>query len=159
MSPLEIYHGWYKGFEQTDNRRALATAAAGAYFPALSTRANVLIRPDLSYGDRLLSAFDKRLHLRLGIHLPNTYRAASRQQTKPGMFEEKMVDTAIAADVVHIAYSEPERWILVVGDDDDLVPPVFTAEAVRRAHDGRVIIMSRRTQGPFLKLDGILEAQ
>ena len=152
---LRLYHGWHKGFQPTDNRRALADVGAGADFSALSTRANVQIRPDFSYGDRLMSALDRRLHTRLSIHLPNTLR----RRGKTDDLEEKMVDTAIAADVVDIAHREPDRWILVVGDDDDLVPPIFTAEAVRAEHKRRVLILRQRAEGQFLKLDGILESQ
>ncbi len=152
---LRVYHGWFKGFEPTENRRALATVAGGADFAALSTKATVQIRPELLYGDQLLSALDKRLHSRLGIHIPNTLH----RNPSTGKFEENMVDTAIAADVVDLAHREPERWILVVSNDDDLVPPVFTAEAIRGARGGRVLIVRTRSQGPFLKLDGILEVQ
>ena len=150
---LRLYHGWYKGFEPTDNRRALAAAASAADFLALSMRPNVQIRPEFSYGDRLMSALDIRLHTRLSIHLPNTLRRRLRTND----LEEKMVDTAIASDVVDVAHREPERWILVVGDDDDLAPPLFAAEAIRGAGNGRVLFLRKRAGGPFLKLDGILE--
>ncbi len=59
---IRIYHGWRRGFEPTANRRALVTAAAGTDFISLSRKASVAIRPDLGYGDRMLSALDIRLH-------------------------------------------------------------------------------------------------
>lgn len=152
---LRIYHGWHKGFEQTDNRRALAMAIAGADFAHLSTKSNVQIRPNIGYGDRLLSAEDKRLHNRLGIHLPDTLRQVNRKGRKPVDYEEKMIDTAIASDVVHLAHSDPDRWLVVIGEDDDLVPPVYTAEAIRGDAGGRVFLVRTRKSGSFLKLDGI----
>lgn len=148
---LRLYHGWYKGFEKTDSRRVLVTVVAGADFPALSTKATVAIRSEIAYGDRLLSALDIRLHSRLGIHLPNTHRERSK-----GEYEEKMVDTAMAADVVDLAHREHDRWIMIIGDDDDLVPPLYTAEAVSNARPRRICLVSTRGRGPFLKLEGIL---
>src|SRR5580704_13526377 len=71
---LRLYHGWHKGFEPTANLRALITVAAGVDFSSLSTKGNVSIRREISLGNRLLSALDRRLHPRLGIHLPNTFR-------------------------------------------------------------------------------------
>lgn len=148
---LRVYHGWHRGFEPTDNRRAIATAAAATDFATLSNKPNIAIRPELAYGDRLLSALDPRLHARRGIHLPNTQRRGRHDE-----LEEKMVDTAIASDVVDFAHREPDDWIIVMGDDDDLVPAVYTAEAVQSGRAGRVILARERSGGPFLKLDGIL---
>lgn len=152
---FRVYHGWHKGFEPTANRRALMTAIAGADFLAISTQPNVAIRPEVSYGDRLISALDARLHVRLGIHLPATLREGRRFDE----LEEKMVDTAIAADVVDLAHREPNTWIVVLADDDDLVPPIFAAEAIRHPSQGRTILLRKRPQGSFLKLDGLLVQQ
>lgn len=146
---LRIYHGWRRGFEATARRKAMVQVFTGEDFPSLSERTNVVIRPDLNFGDCLCSALPKRLHANLACHLPNTLHYDAINKAKS---EEKMVDTAIAGDLVDLAYREPERWLMVVGEDDDLVPPVFIAEGVRGRGDGRVLLVRRRPETPFLKL-------
>jgi hypothetical protein len=149
---LRVYHGWYRGFEATARRRALVQVAAGAEFATLSAKANVLIRPQLQFGDNLISGSDSRLHARLGCHLPNTLRKSLKHDDE---LEEKMVDTAIASDLVDLAHREPHRWLVVLGEDDDLVPPVFAADGIRGRNDGRVILIRDRADGPFLKLHSL----
>ncbi|WP_431860579.1 hypothetical protein [Azospirillum sp.] len=150
---LRIYHGWHKGFEPTENRRALITASAGTNFSLLSTNSNVIIRPDISFGDRLISALDTRLHTRLGVHLPDTLRPVSRRARRKDALEEKMVDTAMASDIVDLAHRDSDSWILIMGEDDDLVPPLYTIEAIRGNRHRRVLLIRKRAAGPFLKLD------
>lgn len=152
---MRFYHGWHRGFEPTANWRALVSVAAGADFSAMSIRPNVSLRAEISYGNRLLSALDKRLHPRLGIHLPNTLRPDTRISVRKELIE-KMVDTAMASDVVDVAHRDRVRWIVVVGNDDDLVPAVLAAEGIRARADGRVLLLRNRPSGPFLRLDGIL---
>lgn len=149
---LRVYHGWYRGFEASERRKAMTQVFASMDFPSLSARANVVIRPNLHFGDFLNSALPSRLHTRLNCHLPNTLRREILDKTR---VEEKMVDSAIAGEVVDLAHREPDRWLLVVGDDDDLVPPVFIAEGVRGAGSGRVLLLRTRPDSPFLKLDGV----
>jgi len=149
---LRVYHGWYKGFEPSARRKAMVQVFAGTDFPALSNKANVVIRPELYFGDFLASALPRRLHARLNIHLPNTLRRDPNDKTE---IEEKMVDSAIASEVVDLAHREPDRWLVVVGDDDDLVPPIFVAEGARPAEGGKVLLLRTRSETPFLKLDGV----
>ena len=149
---LRIYHGWYKGFEPSVRRKALIPVFASTDFPALSMRANVVIRPNPHFGDLLLSALPLRLHPHLNCHLPNTLR---RNTIDKSEIEEKMVDSAIASEVVDLAHREPNRWLVVVGDDDDLVPPIFVAEGARGAGAGRVLLLRNRPDTPFLKLDDL----
>ncbi len=67
-----------------------------------------------------------------------------------------MVDTAMAADTVVCAYQDPEDWIIMVGEDDDLVPPLFTAEAIISSRGAKALLISQRTRGNnFLLLDGL----
>ena len=69
-----------------------------------------------------------------------------------------MVDTALAADLLERARSDPHEWTLVLSEDDDVVPPVFTAEAWIRPYGGCVLIVrTRRSRRAFLKLGGIVE--
>ena len=69
-----------------------------------------------------------------------------------------MVDTALAADLLERARSDPHEWTLVLSEDDDVVPPVFTAETWMKPYGGCVLIVrTRRSSRPFLKLDGIVK--
>jgi hypothetical protein len=148
---LRLYHGWHKGFQPTANRVAITTVLASKNFSDLSPLRNVVFDSNVAYGDCLLHALSIRLHARLGIHLPNTL------QTQHGGLIEKMVDTALAADVVSNAASQTEEWIIVVAEDDDLVPPVFTAEALLAKHSSRVLMLqSRNRSANFLKLEQIM---
>lgn len=142
---LRLYHGWHRGFEITARRKALVTIAAGN--DALSTRSNVAFRPDVEFGDRLLSAGASRLHARLNVHLADTLRRSLRDNEA---FEEKMVDTAIASDMVDLAHSEPQRWLILVGEDDDLIPPLIVADGIRSSSAGRSLIIRKRRETPFL---------
>lgn len=145
---LRLYHGWYKGFQETDRRKAITSIAAGADFITLSKWPNVIIRPELAFGDNLISAAALRLHKHLGCHLPNTLRNSLNVDDE----EEKMVDTAIASDLVDLAHAERQRWLMLLGEDDDLVPPVFVAEGVRGGSGGRIILVRSRPETQFLKL-------
>ena len=69
-----------------------------------------------------------------------------------------MVDTALAADLLHWARSEPEEWAMVLAEDDDLVPPVFTAESWVEPHGGRILIVRKRPSDAYLNLDCLLES-
>ena len=141
---MRLYHGWHKGFERTDNLRAITTAAANR---------NVRFSPRIEYGHTLLSALPGRLHPSHSIHLPNTLR----QQSHGEQPEEKMVDTALAADLLHWARNDAGDWALILAEDDDFIPPVFTAESWIRPFGGRLFIVRKRLSGPFLRLDGLLE--
>ena len=150
---LRVYHGWHKGFEPTENRKAMAAVVAETDFADLSPSPHVNISPDVRYGDDLLAALPERRHVRPAIHLPATLR----RPDKHSPFAEKMVDTALAADLLALARDEPRDWALVLSEDDDVVPPVFTAEAWMKPHGGRTIIVrTRRSSQAFLRLDGLL---
>jgi hypothetical protein len=150
---LRLYHGWYKGFESTVNRKAVKEVGAKEDFSYLSTHPSIVFRDDLQFGDRLLDALEERAHAKPSIHLPNTLRA--RRKNEPP--EEKMVDTALAADLLCWAKTDPSQWAIVVAEDDDFVPPLFVAESWIKRHGGRALLVCRRPHSQtFLKLDGIL---
>lgn len=149
---MRLYHGWHKGFESTDNLRAI-TAAASKVELSAAANANVLFSSRIEYGHTLLSTLEERIHKRTAIHLPSTLR----EQSRGGKLEEKMVDTALAADLLHWARSDPGDWALILAEDDDFIPPVFTAESWIKQSGGRVFIVRTRSSGPFLRLDGLLE--
>jgi len=146
---LRIYHGWHKGFEPTLRRKIFSQLSAEIDFSALSPSPNVVFSGEIEYGSKLISAKECRLHPRLAVHLPNTLRSPF------GRDEEKMVDTAIASDLIAHAVIEPESWLLVAGEDDDLVPPLLTAESFLPSNS-RVLLLRKKKMGPFLRLESIL---
>ena len=151
---LRLYHGWHKGFEATENRRAVAALIGETDFSNLSRSPNVRFSAEVRYGDELLASLPQRAHARPPIHLPDTWR----QQDRGSPRAEKMVDTALAADLLDRARNDPHEWTLVLSEDDDVVPPVFTAEAWTRPYGGCVLIVrTRRSSRAFLKLDGIVK--
>ena len=149
---MRLYHGWHKGYEQTDNLRAIMSAASQVELSD-AANANVRFSQRIEYGHTLLSTLEERIHRGTGIHLPSTLRARSRG----GKLEEKMVDTALAADLLHWARNEAGGWALILAEDDDFIPPVFTAESWIKQSGGRVFVVRTRPSGPFLRLDGLLE--
>lgn len=148
---LRLYHGWRKGYEPTANLRAIRKIIADTDFTTASDKPSVTYASNVGFGDRLLSALPKRMHSRDGIHLPNTFRDRGAKG-----HEEKMVDTALAADLVVCAYQDPNEWILLVSEDDDLIPPLFTAESVINSGQAKALLLSSRKRGSnLLLLDGL----
>lgn len=148
---MRLYHGWHKGYEPTANRKAAQRVISETDFAAISQRANVIFIPEVEFGDCLLAACPERSHSKLAIQLPNTLREQGKKT-----HEEKMVDTALAADVVFSAHQSSSDWILVAAEDDDLVPPLFIAEAMIKAKGARVLLLRSRIMNNYLKLEDIL---
>ena len=142
---FRVYHGWRIGFKPTPHR--LALEAARVYNPSnpddrglseYSPAPNQIVR-DLEFGDLLLGANNRRLcgpfrdH-----HLPSTL-----QQDRSGYAGEKMVDTALVSDLIHLAVEDDGSWLVVVGQDADLVPGILTAEGLLQGTDRRVMFLAR----------------
>ena len=149
---LRLYHGWYKGWERSENYRAITGIVRDNDLSALSSTPNVAFSSEVQYGHTLLAAIPERRHDSPSIHLPNTWRRQTGDSTR----REKMVDTALAADLLEWAREDQDGWAIVLSEDDDIVPPIFTAEAWTRPHGGRVFIARSRRGDAFLKLDGLL---
>lgn len=142
---LRAYHGWRRGFDPTPRRRALE--AALVYNPdnledrglsEYSPRRSQVVR-SLEFGDRLLGARDVRLcGQRQDHHLPKTV-----QRDRAGTSSEKMVDTALVSDLIFLAMEDDGSWLVVVGQDADLVPGILTAEGLLHGTDRRVIFLAR----------------
>ena len=150
---FRLYHGWRKGWQPTDGFKAVSQAVDATDFTALS-RDRIDFSPAVQYGDTLIEALPERQHRdrRPPIHLPNTLRDQAKGQPP----EEKMVDTALAADLLAWARRSPSEWALVLAEDDDVAPPLFTAEAWIKPHGGRALLLRKRPAGQYLRLDGLL---
>lgn len=146
----KLYHGWHRGLTPTDNYRALkdifeerqAPARVGA---AVFDWAN-------PFGNLLTDCLPHRLHRVLRIHLPNTLRADLSGNND---FREKMVDTALACDVLASARSHPTEIRLIFAEDDDIIPAAFTADAWTKEKGGRTIIARKREESEFLNMSGV----
>ena len=149
---LRLYHGWHQGWQPTDGLRAAKQAVAATDFAALSGE-RIEYSPTVQFGHTLIAALPRRQHSRPSLHLPNTLRGRGRGRRPT----EKMVDTALAADLLACARLYPSEWAVVLAEDDDVVPPLFTAEAWIKPHGGRALLVRRRSASQYLKLDGLLE--
>lgn len=143
---LRAYHGWRRGYEPTPNRIALEAARVFDPSPGIGRGLNeysahpqqVVVR-EIEFGDRLLGATDQRLcGQRLDHHLPGTL-----QSDRAGVQGEKMVDTALVADLLYLAAEDDDSWLIVVGQDADLVPGILTAEGLLRGTERRVVYLAR----------------
>jgi hypothetical protein len=151
---VRLYHGWTAGIMQTVNRRAVEQIPEYLSPDDIFPSVRVLSQSDIEFGDRLIDGLAERQLPRSGIHLPNTLRRQGGQQGPT----EKMVDTALAADLLSWARSEPTSIAIVVSPDDDMVPPVFVAEAWMKPFGGVVRLARSPARGDsrFLLLDGLL---
>ena len=113
---LRLYHGWYSGKTKTDDRKDLdAFCKKNRNQRVLN---NVSFAPELFFGDELLCGGH-----RCAIY--DTFRSRDGKD-KP---EQKMVDTSLISDILHYGHTQKKSPIIVVGDDDDLLPGVFTADS------------------------------
>jgi hypothetical protein len=151
---IRLYHGWTSGVSQTQNRRAFTNVAEFSNPDEIFPSSRVLALSEIEFGDRLLDALPARQNRGLQIHLPNTYRR-QRGDTEP---VEKMVDTALASDLLSWARSDPDSIALVVSSDDDVVPPVFVAEAWMKPFGGSVYLVRPvpRAESRYLSLEGLI---
>lgn len=152
---LRLYHGWTSGTTQTPNRRAFAMVPETMQPDDIFPSGRVLAAGDIEFGDRLIDALPTREQRGSRIHLPNTLR---RQHIGRGP-TEKMVDTALATDLLSWARTEPDSVALVFSGDDDMVPPVFTAEAWMAPFGGTVRLHRPVGRGDsrYLVLEGLID--
>lgn len=133
-----VYHGWHRGKTKTDDHRE---------FEAMSNE-NILSRrlgkcsfaPEIHFGNSLLCG-GKRSYL---------YDTLRRREST-NIDEQKMVDTALVSDLLTSVRHDRDSIHIVIGDDDDLIPGVITAESwgakvflarVGREHDNSFLNVS-----------------
>lgn len=120
-----IYHGWHRGQEPTADKIAW-DAIRRELRPISQGRVSYL--PDVAFGNELI------------CHGPRSVLLDTLRPNRhdPSLTSQKMVDTALVSDLLCLCRSEssnfrrnerPSTLAVVVGDDDDLLPGVFVAEA------------------------------
>jgi len=135
-----VYHGWHQGKTKSPDRLLFETYARSA---SARTIENVSFSTDFSYsGD--LACLSRRSPIFDTLRLD--------RQT--GDLNQKMVDTMLACDLLHAARSKEFYLHIVVANDDDILPALFTAEAWQ----AKVLLLHTRDQtNQLLKLDGMAE--
>lgn len=70
-----------------------------------------------------------------------------------------MVDTALAVDLLSWARDDPESIAVVFSNDDDMIPPIFVAEAWMAPSGGIVnLVKSPEAKiNKYLSLEGLLK--
>ncbi len=133
---LRLYHGWHQGSEPTAVRRVFEPYAGDG---ALARRfSQVSFAPGFQFGNELACDSERG-------PLFATYQGGGQETG------QKMVDTAIACDLLHVLKYGLASLAIVVSDDDDLLPAIFTAEAwqlraflLREATKGVAHVTSRK---------------
>lgn len=112
---MRVYHGWHRGLTATEDWQKFEEFRLA--FRTGRTIGKVSFAPEIEYGHQMLC------NSRRG-RLMDTVR-----RRQDGLDEQKMVDTALISDILHYTRYKDGDMVIVVGDDDDLLPGVFTAEA------------------------------
>lgn len=138
---LRLYAGWHEGTTRTPYFQGVAGVLAKyANRNRIHHDGRVAFLggdDGVRLGARLAYASNRRLVRKHGVHLLDTLRR------RDGKLAEKMVDTALVADLLALAMrGEADRYV-VVSDDDDMLPGVFAAEAA----GARIGMLSRPGAG------------
>lgn len=144
---IRAYCGWHKGYEPTPLRRELASISIDELH-TLGKYPNMPLRA-LEFGDQALGALDIRVAKSTGSHFPATCRDRGNQS-----YEEKMVDTALVSDLIYLATQDEPNWFIIVGEDVDLMPGVYTAERFLSG-SSRKIAYLRKKKDKYLQCDGL----
>lgn len=126
-----VYHGWHRGKTKTSDYREFEQISSEK---SLSRRVGACaFAPEVAFGNVLLCGGRRSC-------LYDTLR----RRDDTDVDEQKMVDTALVSDLLTSVRSDRDSIHIVIGDDDDLIPGVITADSwgakvilarVRREHD------------------------
>jgi hypothetical protein len=113
---LRLYHGWHRHREPTPDRRIFEKFAIDPTFARRFQR--ISFCRGFDFGNELTCDTIRN-------PLYATYQGTGQETG------QKMVDTAIACDLLHLLRYGGANIAIIVSDDDDLLPALFTAEAWR----------------------------
>lgn len=109
-----IYHGWHRERDPMPVRRDFELYADDTSFARRLT--NVVFSSGFQFGNELLC--DSGTH-----PLHSTFRGSNQEKG------QKMVDTAIVCDCLHLLRFGMADSTVVVADDDDFLPAMLTAQS------------------------------
>lgn len=132
---MRIYHGWHRERESTTVRRDFEMFANDTDFARRISR--VSFASGFQFGNNLACGGE------FGT-LFDTYRGNGQR------LGQKMIDTAIACDLLHLLQFSEADYGIIVSDDDDFVPVVITAKMWKK--NG---ILLRRAES---KIDHIIDS-
>ena len=141
---LRLYAGWHAGTTRTDYFHGVDKIRR-KYARGIRTYGRVVFLggdDGIQFGARLACASERRLVRKHDVHLLDTLRRRG-----DGQLTEKMVDTALVADLLGLAMRREADRYVVVSDDDDMLPGVFAAEAA----GARVRMLSRPGASRFMR--------
>ena len=121
---LRLYSGWWSGKTPTGYRRGVDSLRE-RYAKTSRRIGNCVFEggnEGVQTGDRLACRSD-RLARKEGVHLLDMVRHDDGRQ------REKMVDTGLISDLLVLAWRKEANRYIVVSDDDDVLPGLFSAEA------------------------------
>lgn len=135
-----IYHGWHTGKTKTHDRRLFEQFVNAAHSTTID---RVSFSTDFTFS---------------GDDLCGTHRApildTLRQHRESGAITQKMVDTMLACDLLHLSRTKEYAYHIVVANDDDALPAIMVAEA----WNAKVFLLHSREQlNQFLNLGGIAQ--
>ena len=133
-----IYHGWHRGKTKTPDRHLFES-----YLTAARPRTIRLVSfsTDFAFGDALCCGSWR-----------NPIFDTVRQDPQTSELRQKMVDTILICDLLHLVRCKDSRLFIVVANDDDFVPALFTAESW---HANVVMLHNRPFVNSHLQLFGI----
>lgn len=145
---LRLYYGWHKGYKAVPSRIEFSRLPDDYIF-GISDYRNIVIR-SLAFGDSALGALECRKINRTDSHFLGTYRDQGG-----GELSEKMVDTALVSDLIYCASkSDEDSWLVVLGEDIDLMPGVYTAEGFLVSSERKIAFLRSKID-QYLNCDDI----
>jgi uncharacterized LabA/DUF88 family protein len=138
---LRVYHGWHSEDRPTADRQRFEKIIRNDSFGR--TIGRVSFTPEIQFGNELACGSER-----------NPLFDTSRAQG------QKMVDTAIVCDLLYILRTQTADVGIIVSDDDDYLPAIFTAEAwglesvMLRTVGHSIENVSRKPEAPLIRYWG-----
>lgn len=135
-----IYHGWHRGRSKTPDRVLFERFAFNVGSRMVR---NISFGGDYVCGDSLVCN-----------SIRNPIYDTLRTDRDDGQPYQKMVDTLLVCDLLQLVRSRDSAVFVVIADDDDFAPALFTAEAWK----AKVVMLHNRSSlNPHLSFKGIAE--
>lgn len=135
-----IYHGWHQGKTKTKDRMLFdkyVTVATARSIDRVSFSSDYSFSGELSCTSRRSPVFD-----------------TLRFDRNTGETKQKMVDTMLVCDLLHHVKTKDSALLILIADDDDFAPALFTAEAWNASI---MMLHNRESTNSALNLVGIAE--